>query len=161
MVKARSRVSGVVLSGPLAPFQDDFRAELIGRGYTPRSVVPKLRQVGRLSRWLQEQALTAAELDECRVEEFLAVQRAAGVHRSQWSRVGLLCLLEVLREQGVAAGCAPASPGSTTEVLLNSFARYLLDERGLAAGTVCGYVAHAPPVLGRSAPARAACPDRA
>ena len=54
MVKARSRVSGVVLSGPLAPFRDDFRAELYGRGYTLRSVVPQLRQVGRLSRWLQE-----------------------------------------------------------------------------------------------------------
>lgn len=143
MVKASSRVSGVVLCGPLAPFRDDFRAELNGRGYTPRSVVPQLRQVGRLSRWLQEQALTAAELDERRVEEFLAVQRAAGGHRSQWSRVGLLCLLEVLRDQGVAAGCAPTSPGSSTEVLLNSFARYLLDERGLAPGTVCGYVVHA------------------
>lgn len=143
MVKARSRVSGVVLSGPLAPFGDVFRVELHARGYTPQSVVPQLRQVDRLSRWLQEQARTATELDECRVEEFLVVQRAAGRYRSQWSRVGLQCLLEVLREQGVTSGCAATSPGSTTEVLLGSFARYLLQERGLAAGTVCGYVAHA------------------
>jgi site-specific recombinase XerD len=98
--------------------------------------------VGRFSRWLQEQALTAAELDEGRVEEFLAVQRAAGRCRSQWSGVGLRCLLEVLRGQGVAAGSAPTSPESATEVLLAAFARYLLEERGLAAGTVCGYVAH-------------------
>lgn len=48
MVKARSRVSGVVLCGPLAPFGDVFRAELTARGYTPRSVVPQLRQAGRL-----------------------------------------------------------------------------------------------------------------
>lgn len=142
MVKARSRVSGVVLSGPLAPFRDAFGAELIARGYTPGSIVPQLRQAARLSRWLQDQDLTAAELDECRVEEFLAVQRAAGRYRWQWSRPGLRCLLEVLREQDVAAACA-ASSGSSTEVLLGSFARHLLQERGLATGTVCGYVAHA------------------
>jgi integrase/recombinase XerD len=143
MGKARSRVSGVVLSGPLAPFGEAFRVELDARGYTPRSVVPQLRQMGRLSCWLQEQALSAAELDERRVEEFLAVQRDLGRSRSQWSRVGLRCLLEVLREQGVAPGCAAASEESATEVLLTSFSCYLQQERALSAGTVCGYVAHA------------------
>lgn len=143
MVKARSRVSGVVLVGPLAPFREVFQDELRAGGYTQRSAVPQLRQMGRLSRWLQEQALTAAELNERRVEEFLEVQRAGGRHRSQWSRVGLRCLLEVLREQGVAPGCAATSGYSATEALLASFGRYLLQERGLAAGTACGYVAHA------------------
>lgn len=143
MVKAKSRVSGVVLSGPLAPFCDVYRLELSACGYTPRSVVPQLRQVGRLSRWLHGKGLSAAQLDERQVEEFLAVQRADGRHRSQWSRSGLLCLLEVLREQGVAGVCVPAPIGSDTEVLLGLFERYLLDERGLATGTVCGYVAHA------------------
>lgn len=73
MVTAKSRVSGVVLTGPLAPFCDAYRLELSARGYTPRSVVPQLRQVGRLSRWLQGRGLTAAKLDERQVEEFLAV----------------------------------------------------------------------------------------
>jgi len=143
MVTAKSRVSGVVLTGPLAPFCDAYRLELSARGYTPRSVVPQLRQVGRLSRWLQGRGLTAAKLDERQVEEFLAVQRADGRHRSGWSRSGLLCLLEVLRERGVAGVCVPAPTGSDLEVVLGWFERYLLDERGLAAGTVCGYVAHA------------------
>jgi site-specific recombinase XerD len=127
----------------LAPFCDDYRLELSARGYTPRSVVPQLRQVGRLSRWLQGQGLTAVQLDERQVDGFLAVQRADGRHRSQWSRSGLLCLLDVLREEGVAGVCVPAPTGSDTEVLLGSFERYLLAERGLAPGTVCGYVAHA------------------
>lgn len=143
MVKARSRVSGVVLSGPLAPFCGAFRLELGARGYTPRSVVPQVRQVVRFSRWLEGQALTAVEVDEGRVEEFLAAQRATGRYTSQWSRVGLLCLLQVLREQGAAAPCSPTTSGSATEVLLGSFERYLLDERALAEGTVVGYVAHA------------------
>ncbi len=44
MVKAKSRVSGVVLTGPLASFCDAYRLELSARGYTERSVVPLLRQ---------------------------------------------------------------------------------------------------------------------
>ena len=47
MVRARSRVSGVVVSGPLEPFVGAYRLELESRGYTPRSMVPLLRQVGR------------------------------------------------------------------------------------------------------------------
>jgi integrase/recombinase XerD len=143
MVKAKSRVSGVLLAGPLAPFCDAYRLELSARGYTPRSVVPQLRQVGRLSRWLQAEGLSTAELDERRVGEFLTAQRADGRYRSQWSRPGLLCLLDVLRGQGVAGICMPAPTASDTEMLLGSFERYLLDERGLATGTICGYVAHA------------------
>lgn len=148
MVRSRSRVSGVVVSGPLEPYVDAFRLELGVRGYTPLSVVPQLRQLGRLSGWLQGQGLTAAELDESAIEAFLAVQRADRRHRSGWSRPGLLCLLEVLRELGVAAGRPPAPPGSDTELLLDLFGRYLLDERGLAAGTVRGYVVHARRFLG-------------
>lgn len=87
--------------------------------------------------------MTAAQLDERQVEEFLTVQRAKGRHRSQWSRSGLLCLLDVLRKQGVAGLCVPAPTASEIETLLGSFERYLLNERGLATGTVCGYVAHA------------------
>ncbi|MEP6815697.1 MAG: hypothetical protein ABI873_09120 [Marmoricola sp.] len=49
MVRAKSRVSGVVVSGPLEPFVDAYRLELVSLGYTQRSVVPQLRQVGRLS----------------------------------------------------------------------------------------------------------------
>lgn len=147
MVKAKSRVSGVVLTGPLAPFCDTYRLELSARGYTPRSVVPQLRQTGRLSGWLLGQGLTAEQLDERRIEEFLAVQRAGGRHRSQWSRSGLLCLLDVLREQGVAGVRVPPA-ASEVDVLLGSFERYLLTERGLATGTVRGYVAHARRFIG-------------
>jgi site-specific recombinase XerD len=49
----------------------------------------------------------------------------------------------VLRGLGVLAAEEPAPAGSPTDLLLVSFARYLLAERGLAAGTVRGYVTHA------------------
>jgi len=148
MVRARSRVSGVVVSGPLEPFVDAYRLQLVSLGYTQRSVVPQLRQVGRLSAWLQCEELTVAELDEDQVEAFLAVKRADGRHRSEWSRPGLLCLLDVLRELRAAAVPAPVPTGSDSEVLLGLFERYLLDERGLTSGTVAGYVTHARRFLG-------------
>jgi site-specific recombinase XerD len=107
------------------------------------TAVNELRQVGRLSRWLDAGGLGAADLSGERVEEFLVWQRAGGRHRAEWSRPGLVCLLDVLRGLGVPAAEPPALQSSPTELLLASFERYLLIERGLAPGTVCGYVAHA------------------
>ncbi len=92
MAGPASRVSGVLMAGPLAPFADAYSAELSRRGYTERSTVGELRQVGRLSRWLDAGGYGAGDLTSGRVEEFLAWQRACGRHRSQWSRPGLVCL---------------------------------------------------------------------
>jgi site-specific recombinase XerD len=87
--------------------------------------------------------LSVAELGARRVEEFLAFQRDEGRYRAQWSRPGLACLLDVLRDLGVLAEEAPGPGASAEELLLESFERYLLVERGLAEGTVRGYVDHA------------------
>jgi len=138
-----SRVSRVLMTGPLASFAGLYSVELRRRGYTERSAVGELRQVARLSRWLEAGGLSAAGLSRERVEEFVVWQRTVGRHRSQWSRPGLLCLLEVLEGLGVIAREAPASASSPIEVLLSSFERYLLCERGLAPGTIVGYVMHA------------------
>jgi integrase/recombinase XerD len=142
MGRPTSRVSGVVVTGPLAAFAKAYAADLEERGYTRRSAVGQLRQVARLSRWLEASSLMAADLSVRRVEEFLAFQRAGGGSRSQWSRPGLLCLLDVLGAAGVSTGEEPAAPPSPTETLLGSFEHYLRAERGLAAGTVHGYVGH-------------------
>jgi integrase/recombinase XerD len=144
MVRPARRVSKVLMTGPLAPFADAYALELKQRCYTPLTSVNQLRQVARLSTWLGGRGLGVAELTgEC-VEEFLAFQRATGRHRAQWSRPGLRCLLDVLRRLGVlAAAEEPAQPGSPVDAMLASFRRYLLAERGLAAGTTHGYVHHA------------------
>jgi site-specific recombinase XerD len=131
------------MTGPLAPFADKYGRELKERGYTPLTTVNQLRQVARLSRWLEASGFTVAELNGELVEEFLAVQRADGHHRASWSRPGLLLVLDVLRGLGVVAAEEPEMAGSPTEVLLAAFERFLLSERGLAAGTVRGYVRHA------------------
>jgi site-specific recombinase XerD len=143
MVKPSSRVCRVVMTGPLAPFADVFAAELRACGYTPLTTASELRQVARLSCWLQADGLSVMDLSEELVEEFLVWQRAAGRHRSQWSRPVLLCLLEVLRGLGALGPEVAAPEGSPSDRLLVSFERYLLSERALAAGTIVGYLAHA------------------
>ncbi|HEY5320447.1 MAG TPA: hypothetical protein VIJ76_06195, partial [Galbitalea sp.] len=104
MPKPASRLSRVVVTGPLAPFVEAYRLELRRRGYTPRSAVNELRQVARLSRWLEDRELGAGQLNRERVEEFSAFQRAGGKHRAEWSRPGLWCLLEVLEVLARGAG---------------------------------------------------------
>jgi integrase/recombinase XerD len=147
MARPASRVSRVLMTGPLAPFAVAYGLELKKRGYTPLTRMNQLRQVGRLSRWLQVSGLTVTQLSgEC-VEQFLAYQHADGRYRAQWSRPGLRCLLDVLGELGVATE-EPARVGSPEDMLLGSFERYLLAERGLAAGTARGYVSHARRFLG-------------
>jgi integrase/recombinase XerD len=130
-----------LMTGPLAPFAAACRVELRERGYAVRSTVGELRQVARLSCWLAAHGLTAADLSDARVDEFLVGQRADGRHRSQWSRPGVKCLLDVLRGLGVLAAEESAAPSSPTDVLLARFERYLVAERGLAAGSVALYLA--------------------
>lgn len=142
MAGPASRVSRVLMTGPLAPFADAYGLELKRRGYTPLSRVNQLRQIARLSRWLEANGSTVTDLNAERVEEFLVDQRVVGRYRAGWSRPGLRCLLDVLDGLGVASE-QPTRVGSATEALLDSFERYLLAERGLVAGTARGYVSHA------------------
>ncbi|MCP4961028.1 MAG: tyrosine-type recombinase/integrase [Actinomycetia bacterium] len=143
MSSPTSRVSRVLIVGPLAPFAEQCRQRLIERGYTRLSVVNLERQVAHLSCWLQTEGAGVGELSETRVvEAFVGFVRASDPVRSWLSRPGLVCLLELLRELGVVPASAPA-PRSPGEALMDSFGGYLLSERGLVAGTVTGYVAHA------------------
>jgi integrase/recombinase XerD len=143
VARAGSRVSRVLITGPLAPYADAYRAELTRRGYTALSTVNELRQVRRLSGWMATSGMTAADLSAERVEEFLAHQRAQGRDRSSWSRPGLACVVDVLRSLGVVGPEQPEPAASAEKLLLESFEGYLLAERGLAPGTVRGYVDHA------------------
>jgi hypothetical protein len=43
MARRTIRVSRVLMTGPVAPFADAYRAELLDLGYTPLSVINELR----------------------------------------------------------------------------------------------------------------------
>ncbi len=155
MAGARSRLSRVLMTGPLAPFAEAYGLELKNRGYTRLTTVTELRQVSRLSLWLEAKGLGVAALTETRADQFLAFQRAVGRSRSQWSRPGLLCLLDMLRGLGLLAAEEQVQRSTPTDKLLASFEGHLLAERGLAVGSVRGYVRHARTFLdGRSPGAR-------
>ncbi len=138
MARTTSRVSRVLVGGPLGPFADAYRERLQERGYSRLSAVNLQRQVAQLSRWLDARGSGVEGLDEVGIDAFLAGQRARG-REAMLSRPGLSCLVELLRDRGVVRAPAPVAP-SPTEELMDSFGRYLLAERGLVAGTVRGYV---------------------
>jgi hypothetical protein len=124
-------------------YAEAYEAELRRRGYTRRTRVNLLRQVARLSRWVEANGFAVGELTGERIDEFLPCQKATGRHRASWSRPALVCLLDVLSGLGVLRPATTARLDSPTELLLASLQRYLLSERALTAGTVGGYVTHA------------------
>lgn len=152
MAAPTSWMQGVQITGPLAPFADDYRVKLRERGYTPRSIIGDLHHVARLSRWLEERQLSAADLSKERLEQFLCEMPRRRDGGRLCSRRALTQVLEVLVEHGLEpleAKEAPASPG---EALLASFERFLLQERAVALSTAAIYVARARRFLVRNAP---------
>jgi hypothetical protein len=118
MARPTSRVSRVLMTGPLAPFADAYRVELRWRGYTVRSTVCELRQVARLSCWLATRGLTAAELSGARVDEFLVWQRAEGLPLAVVaSRAEARCAAWARGAGGRGAGGAVLADGCAAGVL--------------------------------------------
>src|SRR6266496_4740856 len=131
--------SRVRVSGPLEAYASGFAAELARVGYTRNTVACQLRLMSHVSSWLAGKGLDAASLTAPVVEEFFAARRAAG-HMTLRSSRALDPLLAHLRELGVVQPAGVVVTATPAEELLERYRRYLLVERGLAAGTVRGYV---------------------
>lgn len=142
MPKPKSRVSRVLVSGPLAPYTAAFAAKLESTGYTPLSAVTQLRLLAHVSRWLDANRLGARDLTDARVEEFFEARRAAGC---TWlvTRRALTLLLRLLADLGALPPSDAPAERSAVDVLLARFYRYLLDERGLASSTASAYLGRA------------------
>lgn len=126
------------MAGPLTPYVEGFEAELFGLGYSRGSVAHQLRLMARLDGWLAELGLETLDLSAGVVERFMALRRAAGEHLRTVR--ALAPLLAYLRRLGAVPGEPAAAPASPVEQLLERYRRYLRVERGLAQGTVNGYV---------------------
>jgi integrase/recombinase XerD len=127
--------SRVKVIGPLVPYVRGFRAELEGQGYRRNPVCEQLQLMAHVSRWLAGRGLGVGDLTATRIEEFLGARRAAGY--VLWcSPKGVAPLLAYLRGLGVVPAPEPAIPGTPAEDLLERYRVYLVQERGLAAGTV-------------------------
>jgi len=138
----RKMVLVPVVSGPLAPFAAGYESWLNSRSYSPSAVGDRLCQLGQLSRWLEQEDLSAGELSDERAGRFVAARRAAG--RVTWvSPRSVMLPLAFLREAGVMPALAPVVADSPLELLLSDYCRYLLVERRLCEHTV--FDEYAPP----------------
>lgn len=126
------------VTGPLAPYAEGFRAELIGQGYAPLSARNQLWVMAHLSRWLEGNQLEAAELTPARVCEFLDARRIQG-YTCWLSERGVAPLLHYLRGLEVAPPAAETVVESPLQELLAAYRSYLVRERGLAETTVYRY----------------------
>lgn len=152
MARRETELRGRGITGPLAPFADDYEVKLRASGYSARSVVGDLRHLARLSRWLEDRRLGAADLSTERLEEFLGELPRRRDGGRVCSRQVLTQVLEVLAKCGVERPWAEAAAASPSEALLARFERFLLQERAVAFSTASVYVERARRFLGWCAP---------
>jgi site-specific recombinase XerD len=138
--------SRVRLYGPLEEFGPGFVVELERLGYSPIGATLQVRLMAHVSSWLQAEGLVLGGLSDRVVERFLAERRAAG-HRDYVTTRAMAPLLAYLRELGVVPPASVSRPSTRAELLGERFCRYLTVERGLAKGTVIGYVDAIKPFL--------------
>ncbi len=134
----RGNPSRLQVSGPLAPYAEDWRAELAVRGYSRHTVLAHAQLMAHLSGWMADAGIGVGALTDSMISGYLEARHGEGYRARVGSRV-LLPLLGYLRDLG-AVPPPGGLPGTPAEALLDEFAGYLVAERSLAAGTVQRYV---------------------
>jgi site-specific recombinase XerD len=129
----------VEMSGPLSVFAAGFLDDLVRRGYRPGTAAKQLQAMSHLSRWMAERDVESSDLTKPVLEEFACDRRASG-----WTHVislkGLGPLIDYLRRAGLVTTGGPGAPVGESAQLLDRYARYLLDRRGMARTSVRNYV---------------------
>lgn len=130
----------VKVTGPLVPYSTGLWQQLCSLGYSRSAAEGQLRLLAHLSRWLDEEGISPEELTLEVGQCFLRARRAAG-YVTLVSPCSLAVPLAYLRGCGVAPQpvvVVAVHPG--VDGLVKRYASYLVDERGLAEGTVKYYL---------------------
>jgi integrase/recombinase XerC len=134
-----------LLDGPLSSHVDAFQA-LLGRGrYAEGSIDKTLRALAHFAHWMTRCRLSADQIDEALVEQFLDSHlprcdcHATALRTHGDLRAGLAHLLASLREQQVILEL-PGPSGPIAEELCR-YNVHMRDARGLAIGTREGRLA--------------------
>jgi integrase/recombinase XerD len=135
--------------GPLVPFAEGFWRELLRQGHPPAGAKHHLVLMGQLDRWLSGEGLAAGDLTPAVAGRFLASRRARGQRRVP-TLASLAPLFDYLRNQHVLPP-EQAKVATRRDELLACYRRYLLNDRGLTAGTVLRYERFAGRFLGSRA----------
>jgi site-specific recombinase XerD len=130
-------VSGVRVTGPLAPLAEGFRQELRDQGYSVYPALRHMQLMNHLSRWLAGKRRNLLPLRTSSVEGYLRARRDAG-YRSFLTVRSVRPLLEYLRRAGQfqEADHEGDIESDPVEGLLNQFGGYLRTDRGLAEITI-------------------------
>jgi site-specific recombinase XerD len=126
--------------GPLGPYVDRFATLLRERGYARATAQRHIRQVGKLSKWLERRRLTVGDLTHQRVDEFLKHRKARRRYR-EGDAVAFKILLGQLKGAGVISQEEPQSVDTALDRVERDFAQYLTQERGLSEATLTYYLA--------------------
>jgi integrase/recombinase XerD len=127
------------VDGPLAPYADGFRNELLGSGYTSGSAAKQIHLMAHVSRWLELECLEPSDLTVAAVERFFQSRRAEG-YAHLISPLAACRLLGYLRACELVPNQEPPVPASGVDELMERFQGYLLGERRLASASVRSYV---------------------
>jgi integrase/recombinase XerD len=119
----------VRVTGPLAMYADGFRADLAAQGYAAESADRNLRTLAHVSRWMDDQGVSAGQLSIPRLVEFLGARRREGYHHALSIRA-VIPLISYLRRLGVAVRPEPMVAG-TVDLVAGEYRRYLVSERAL------------------------------
>jgi site-specific recombinase XerD len=126
-------------TGPLGAHIDTFAQQLLAQGYASWTAKYTMRLLADLSRWLQRHTLTATDLNEQRVDDFLHDRyRCYRVHSDD--RPTLRQWLEHLRDQGLIPVRGVETNTSPHDYIACDFQHYLLHQRRLSPTTVRDYI---------------------
>jgi site-specific recombinase XerD len=110
-------------------YADGFRADLAAQGYAAESADRNLRTLAHVSRWMDDQGVSAGQLSIPRLVEFLGARRREGYHHALSIRA-VMPLISYLRRLGVAVRPEPMVAG-TVDLVAGEYRRYLVSERAL------------------------------
>ena len=124
--------------GILGNYVDNYSAYLIKKEYSQQTLHSYFGLISKLSTWLQDHQLKLNEFNEQRINEFIEYRKKSTANIVRKGEVRALQLLvEFLRNEEIISKpeiCPPEN--QSVEVLIQEFARYLTEEKGLADSTV-------------------------
>ena len=144
--------------GAVGTHLDAFCERLKGLGYRGPTIRHKVWVVTELTRWMADEHVAVAELDERHGDEFLNARRRRG-HTCRGFRRTMLQLLEQLRSAGVAPASEPACDDSPMAALLARYAAYLRRERAVVESTITAYLSVVRSLVAERLDGGAARPD--
>jgi integrase/recombinase XerD len=127
-----------LVRGPLEPHIVGFAEELLRQGYSRTSAEQHVCFLAHLDRWMQGEGIGVADLTGPVADRYLSLRLAAGYVEYR-SVKALQPLLDYLAPLGVLPDAEEVAPGPVEELLVR-YRCWLLQERGLTAGTARGYV---------------------